>query len=135
MLYITDMKKWLTVITILAALFAFWLLYIRDVSAGNYHRYSPSPSPSSNPCDLIDVAELVQDNVPTPCFSPSPSASSSASPSPFIIIVTPPSHDDGGDGLGCAVHDCSGNKIGEPTTTSYPNSPYSPYDGQPVGWK
>lgn len=58
-----------------------------------------------------------------PCETPSPSPT----PEPTPISYD---HAGEGDGKGCAVNDCSGNKIGTPDT--YPNSPY---DGSLVGWK
>ena len=90
--------------------------------------------------DNLDMIEVDQSPRPTPVCSPSESPkptelpTPTPQPTPFIITEsTPGAHiDDGGDGRGCAVNDCSGNKIGSPTVDTYP---YSPYDGSFVGWK
>jgi len=74
---------------------------------------TPTPTPTKNPCEDFSRDHDSHDDkrCASPSPSPSPSASPSATPAP---TSTPGFTNDGGDGLGCAVHDCSGNYVAPP---------------------
>lgn len=59
---------------------------------------------------------------PEASASPDPEASSSAEPSAVPQVTPAPAenHAGEGDGQGCATHDCSGNKIGSPASSTIP---------------
>lgn len=73
---------------------------------------TPSPSPEISPSPSPEVS-------PSPIPSPSPEASSSATPipTPGVGGTSGDKGADGGDGLGCANRDCSGNQVGGPSSS------------------
>lgn len=71
---------------------------------------SPSitPSPSINPCDEWEKEDCQESSpTPSPSVSPSPTATPSATPTEKPKENGSVGTGGGGDGLGCAVFDCS----------------------------